>query len=258
MHRQLDEINEKRIQKLFSKFMVKTLWYQSILCSCISNNHGVRDPKCSCINGYYYREPVEYELIRTQPKNRMVNHQAGILVQGQARFSIPRYAINSKIKDDLPIYHQITKGDVLVVEEYTHTDTDMLMMDVRDEVWTFNIEAIWIVSQLDHVYREGKDYSYVDNRIIWHSTGNVPADETPYAVKFTAKQQYIVWDDAGMQRGVNDQHLGRVIDCKLRPYGTNAKNPIDTVNLKDRIFTTEEDPNAGSFDEDTYDDANYT
>lgn len=265
MRRQLDEINERRFQKVMDKFMVKVLWYPSILCSCISNNNGVRNPRCACINGYFYQEPIEVEIVRTQPKNRNVFHHSGVFVQGEAKFSIPKYKYKNGIREELAICNQISRGDVLVISAYSHTDIDVLMKDVRDEIWTFNIEAVLVISQTtmdaagvstNRVFQEGIDYSYVENRIIWHTTGNKPEPETPYTVKFQSKQQYIVREDVGMQRGVEDQQLGRVLTCPIRPYGMNAVNPIDGLTFKDNTFSPE--TTLSIYDESQFDLSQFT
>ena len=232
----LNQLTDEKLQRLVDKFGVTVDWYPSRLCSCIAENNGVRNPNCPCIGGYYYDESTRYMLLRNRIRYNTLTQEYGVLLQGGAAFTIPRYEIIDGAKRELAIFKRIARGDVLVVPKYNHRDTDFLTRGVRDSVWAFDIEDIQAISQENVVFKEGIDYSFVDVDIIWHSSGNVPRQETIYAVEFTASQQFIVWDDSGSYRGTDAQQLARNILTRMRPYGSLAKNPIDNVDLKQETF----------------------
>lgn len=74
---------------------LKIYYYQSWLCSCVGLNHGIFDPNCGCTFGYYYRDPVEYEVLRTSIDFRRIQHKLGEILQGGCSMSIPQRRRNS-------------------------------------------------------------------------------------------------------------------------------------------------------------------
>jgi len=74
---------------------VKIYYYQSWLCSCVGLNNGVYDPNCGCTFGYYYKDPVEYEVLRTSIDFRRIQHKLGEILQGGCTMSIPKLRRNS-------------------------------------------------------------------------------------------------------------------------------------------------------------------
>jgi hypothetical protein len=232
-----NQLTDRRVQKLVDKFSVEVKWFASRLCSCVGDNNGVRDKDCSCIGGYYYDSPKQYKLIRTAVNFKNITHDAGIILQGGATFTIPLYDMSDmKTKIEQDIYHYISRGDVIVIPAYTMADTDILTKGIRDEVWAFDIQSIRKVSQRNVIYREGRDYSYVGSGIIWHDSGNVPDEETSYGVEFVSYQQYLVWDDGGQSRGNEGQQLPKKVLCRLRPFGLSVENPIDFVEHHSKLF----------------------
>lgn len=74
---------------------IKIHYYQSWLCSCVGLNHGIYDPNCGCTFGYYYKDPVEYEILRTSIDFKRVQHKLGEILQGGCSISIPKSRRNS-------------------------------------------------------------------------------------------------------------------------------------------------------------------
>lgn len=80
--------------KLIASMSVKVHYYEARLCSCVGASHGAFDPGCDCINGFRYKDPVEYSLLRTSIDFRRVSERAGMILQGGCQITVPRIQIN--------------------------------------------------------------------------------------------------------------------------------------------------------------------
>lgn len=80
--------------KLIADMSVKVHYYEARLCSCVGASHGAFDPGCDCINGFRYKDPVEYNLLRTSIDFRRVSKEAGMILQGGCQITIPKVQLN--------------------------------------------------------------------------------------------------------------------------------------------------------------------
>lgn len=77
-------------QKLIRSKQIKALYYEGWLCSCVAENNGSADPTDTCFDGFRYKDPVEYGVMRTQVDMRRIHDKNAQILQGACQISIPR------------------------------------------------------------------------------------------------------------------------------------------------------------------------
>ncbi len=90
------ELNlEEEVKELFcdTRLSEHVQYHESSLCSCWADNDGQFDPADSCIGGFRYKDPVEYNLIRTQVSMREPMDDPGKIPQGSNLYEVPHTAI---------------------------------------------------------------------------------------------------------------------------------------------------------------------
>jgi len=94
---------EKSIADLVNKKATKLKYYEGRLCSCVAENDGHFDPSDDCSYGFRYKNPVEYNLMRTMVDFRQVTDKVAKILQGGCTLIIPR---RSKI------HHAVMTGSI--------------------------------------------------------------------------------------------------------------------------------------------------
>ncbi|HEX2868728.1 MAG TPA: hypothetical protein VHO03_16930 [Ignavibacteriales bacterium] len=216
--------------QLIERFKATLRYYQGRMCSCVGENNGLPRLDCGCTLGYWYNEPETLIGIRHDISHRYTNSPQGQIFEGGAQFIIPRRYKGTEQN----AFYNLNKGDVISVEGKVRRDRDILRKGVRDRLYAFEVKKIISVGVLDKVFVEGRDYSLVNNEIVW--TGDCPSEGTYYTVEFLCQQQYMIWDAGLKDRGTDTKELPRSIVGILRRYAEAVStNPIDNVNVDQNL-----------------------
>lgn len=132
---------------------------------------------------------------------------------------------NSTISSYLPIYHKISRGDVITIESRIRRGGDLLRKGVRDTIFHFDVQRIVSISVRDTIYKEGIDFTHSDRVITWIDP-LVPAAGTDYTVEYLCKQNYIVFDEMATDRGGDNDRVAKKIHLELRNYANPDALPI--------------------------------
>lgn len=80
----------KEIADLVYDRAVTMKYYEGRLCSCVAENDGHFDPADDCSYGFRYKDPIEYNLMRTLVDFGQMTEEAAKILQGGCTLSIPR------------------------------------------------------------------------------------------------------------------------------------------------------------------------
>lgn len=233
------KIIDENITRSLRRFGQTVKHYPGTLCSCIGANNGVPLLNHTCNQGYYYGTPETIIAIRTAISHKYLNTPQGVIYDGGATFTIPRLNLS---KVEQRAYSIITHGDILVCDNKTRRDTDILKRGVRDFIYAFD------VTEILGIYLNGVKYATTDYTvteadsiagklmtIVW-GTNKGPAIDASYSVEFIAKQQFKVWEDAGSDRGTDVNRLPKKMLTVLRRFVSPVTNNIDTVETVQEIY----------------------
>jgi len=205
-------------------------YYQGRLCSCVAENGGSFDPKCKCNQGYYYKNAVEIYGTKTNISSKYYKSQIGRIFDGGAQITIPKIY---KGKEQIA-HTTLAHGDIIVDPNKNRRDTDILIKGVRDYIYAFDVKSILSVYVKEKEYINGIDFTTKDvnsvagkvTRIKWENTADIDEGKY-YTVEFICNEQYIVYEDGGNRRGVENTDLPRKVICTLRRYAeTNEDSGI--------------------------------
>lgn len=233
---------DPNIKKLLYKFGQTFKYYPGRLCSCVEENEGTYDPKHDCDHGFYYGEPETILLLKTQFNERFLNSPQGVIFNGGAQFTIPKYNLE---KIEQRAWTTLAHGDILASAQKIRRDTDLLRRGVRDKIFAFDVQEVLTISKGSTIYTSEEDYTISLQTfptgkltLIEWKNGKGPALEEAYAVEFTCLHQYKVWDDAPMDRGTDTDNLPRKVKCVLRRFKDPEKNAFDAgINLNQETFS---------------------
>ncbi len=259
-------IIDANIARSMRRFGQTIKYYPGRLCACVGENNGVPLPNHTCNQGWYYDTVQIIEGIRTAINYKILASPQGRIYNGGATFTIPKFDLGGNLQS---AHSTIAHGDVLVLDNKTRRDTDVLQRGIRDFIYAFDVTQILSVyDSNNNKYVEGTDFVW-DNypakfgeakfgqavmgtdlirpnldlnsvvgglsTITWLD-GKGPADQTYYTVEFICKQQYRVWDDGGQDRGTDDDELPKKVLCVLRRYVNPTENPADNVDVNQAIY----------------------
>lgn len=140
-----------------------------------------------------------------------------------------RFAANKTIYQYLPIYEQISRGDIIVISARATRDSALLTRGTFDRIKAFDIERIISVSVRETLYYENVDFTFDGTNVTWLS-GKGPATGAKYTVEFLGKPNYIVYEELPSDRGADDDVVAKKIHLELRNYaesGIAMDLPID-------------------------------
>ena len=258
---------DENIVRSLRRFGQTVKHYPGTLCSCIGENNGVPLLNHTCNQGYYYGAPETIIAIRTAISYKYLNSPQGVIYDGGATFTIPRLNLSGAVQN---AYSIITHGDILVCDNKTRRDTDILKRGVRDFIYAFDVTEILGIylngvkyAATDYIVIEDVYKTVVDNNelpiadengtptgevrakadiagklmtVHWEP-GKGPADGASYTVEFICNQQFKVWDDAGSDRGTDENRLPKKMLTVLRRFVTPVENNLDTVETNQELYT---------------------
>ncbi len=121
----------------------------------------------------------------------------------------------------LPLYHKISRSDVIVIDNRIRRNGDILKKSVRDEIYQFDIERITNLSIRETTYQEGIDFTLINSKEInW--IADIP-DNTAYTVEYLCKQNYIVYGSLSIDRGSDIDRVSKKIYLALRNYANTQE-----------------------------------
>lgn len=237
---------DSRIRNLLSRFGQTYKYYPARLCNCVEDNNGSFLPNHTCNHGFYFGSPETISVIKTQFNEKFLNSQQGVIFQGGAQFTVPKFDLGGV---EQRAWTTLAHGDVLASLTKIRRNTDILRRGVRDKIYAFDVKDILTVSQGTTIYVSGVDYEASEQTfdagkltvISWlldeHSNQLGPANSETYAVEFTCLHQFKVWDEAAMDRGTDTDELPRKIKCVLRRFTNPEKTAYDAgINLNQDIY----------------------
>lgn len=227
----------------FSMLMERTKqtmkYYPSSVCACLKENDGSFDPSCGCIQGYWYSTPESVIVMRQQVSTKILNTPNGIIYNGGAQITLPKFYLETE-----QLAHKtLGRGDIFVAENKKKKETDILKRGTRDFLFAFDVDDILKVSRKSTAYVAGTDYTITKDQstpveltqIVWE-VGHGPEEDEYYTVDFISRQQFKVWEDAGNDRGTDDDILPRKVMCVIRKYVETKVNNVDSIELQQKIF----------------------
>jgi hypothetical protein len=254
-------IIDKNITRSIKKFGQTVKWYPSRLCSCVGKD-GVPQLNHTCNMGFYYDDPEVIKAIRTQVSYKYLNTPYGRIYNGGATFTIPKF-VNVTEQN---AWYKIAHGDVLVLDNKTRRETDVLYRGVRDYLYAFDVTEILSVYSNNIKYIEGIDFNVYTNPMEFEDNepmqfeddilmefensgigaknllhidwlpGKGPEEREYYSVEFVSKQQYKVWEDGGQDRGTDDDELPKKVVCVMRRFVNPEYQPLDNVDIKQEVY----------------------
>lgn len=233
---------DKNITRTMLRFGQTAKYYQSRICSCIADNNGSFLPGHNCNQGFFYAAPETVQVIRTNISTRYLNQPNGHIFTGGANFTFPKYYNDAEQK----IWTNIARGDVIVLDNKTRRDTDILKKGVRDTLQAFDITEILSVHTGSTEYTAGVDFNFVENNnpnIFTGNTGSIdwisgrgPAANEHYTVEFTCKAQYRIWDDGAGDRGTDEEDLPKKVVAVVRKFVNPETNVIDNIDTQQKVW----------------------
>ncbi|MCK5639681.1 MAG: hypothetical protein KAJ19_02745 [Gammaproteobacteria bacterium] len=154
-------------------------------------------------------------------------------VFGLAESHLPyRFTPSKTVYQYLPIYEQVSRGDVIVINARSTRDNSPMKRGTLDRIKAFDIERIVSVAERGTFYYENIDFTF-DGSIITWLAGKGPAVGARYNVEFLGKPNYIVYEELSSDRGADDDVVAKKIHLALRNYvesGIAMDLPIDRRN----------------------------
>lgn len=233
------EVIDQNFSLLMGRTQQTMKYYPGSACACLKENDGSFDPSCGCMQGYWYSSPETIVVMRQQVSTKILNTPNGIIYNGGAQITLP------KVYDGTTqnAHKTIGRGDILVAENKTKREVDILKKGTRDFLFAFDVDEILKVSRKGVVYVPTTDYTITTDQstpiklttISWVA-GHGPEEDEYYTVDFMSKQQFKVWEDAGNDRGTDVDVLPRKLMCVIRKYVETKVNEIDSIDLQQKVF----------------------
>jgi len=233
------KIIDENIVRSLRRFGQTVKHYPGTLCSCIGENNGVPLLNHTCNQGYYYGAPETIVAIRTAISYKYLNTPQGVIYDGGATFTIPRLNLSGV---EQRAYSTIIHGDILVCENKTRRDTDILKRGVRDFIYAFDVTEVLGIYKNSAKYASS-NYTITEAisiagklmTIVWN-TGKGPEVGESYTVEFICAQQFKVWEDAGSDRGTDENRLPKKMLTVLRRFVSPVENNLDTVETQQELY----------------------
>lgn len=233
------EVIDRDYTILMQKMGQTLKYYSASACICIKENDGSFDPNCGCIQGYWYSTPESVHGIRQQVSTKILNTPNGIIYNGGAQITLPKFYLGIEQK----AHKTLGRGDIFVAENKKKRETDILKRGTRDFLFAFDVDEVIKISRKGTVYVLTTDYTITKDQstpieltnIVWVG-GRGPATDEYYTVDFISRQQFKVWEDAGNDRGTDDDILPRKVMCMIRKYIETKTNNVDNLDLQQQIF----------------------
>jgi len=226
------QFDSQKIAAHVQQHGVTVKYYQARLCDCMARNQGQPDPKCGCLNGFWYAEPKEYKLLRSGINFKNLPTDAGRILQGGCQFTIPPKDYSSGCNGmKIDLYDTVAVGDVFVLPNRDRRDRDILQRGTRDSIRAFDVQQILSITQLNAEYLVDIDYKFTDGAQINWLVGKGPAEDEFYTVEYLCNIQYIVWDTMAKDRGTDETILPKAILCALRQFVNFKVSAIDNLIL---------------------------
>lgn len=153
---------DPNIKKSIVRFGQTIKHYPSRLCSCLGENNGSPILNHGCNIGYYYLDPEIIKGIRTQVSFKYLNQPHGRIYNGGAIFTIPKFNIDDVEQKAWKI---IAHGDILVLDNKTRRNTDILTRKVRDYLFAFDVTEVVSIYRNETKYVQGVDFHISENII---------------------------------------------------------------------------------------------
>lgn len=213
---------------LMEEFGVHALYYQAYPCSCVANEKtgGRFDTKDDCYFGFRYKDPIEYNrnvIIRTALRLSVENANLYRAFEGGANFTVFKKDLKG---EQAFIYENIGHFDVIVNLADTIRKAEYFQPDDKPLLKAFNVKSISSISVKKEIINP-EDYTYnADKLTIEWKPDKTPKE--PYAVSYICNTNYLIYNDAPITRGAQDDSVPRKVTAILRPFSANdGNNPFD-------------------------------
>lgn len=235
------QVINRNIPNLLKRFGQTIKHYPSRICSCVAENNGMPKLNHTCMYGFYFDEPETVIGIRTQVSYKYLNQPHGRIYNGGATFTIPKFNLQGV---EQKAWTKIAHGDILVLDNKTRRDTDILIRGVRDYLFAFDVIEVLSISRNNVKYTAGTDYTVTEGSSVaagklttinWQ-TGKGPENGDTFTVEFTCKQQFKIWEDGGQDRGTDEDELPKKVVAVLRRFVNPEPQEINTIEPFGKIY----------------------
>jgi len=152
-------------EELLDDFSIVAKYYAGRICSCVASNHGSYDPKCGCIGGFRYQQPVEYRLLRTSIRYDKITEKAGQILQGGCLLTIPKFVDknNAQITGRVNLSNGLDLSNEYKLKIGINNDAAIEINCKNDALDEHNVQIQTIIENINKALGEGIAYE-TDNK----------------------------------------------------------------------------------------------